>query len=389
MFVAASTVWGQAPKIEPKVKWAAHPLGVDRVVISADGSTAAVLGANEQGAGALKVFQTSDQKVLAASPASSKLSRALAVNSAGDQFAWFVDESAPVLGNLKTGDPIKRLKAPETKFLSGGYLSFTKGGKRLVAIGSSRLVQWELAKTDPPTTLDLKRNVFAFTMFPDADVAIIGHEEGNWRLLFLEERKVLPFDQPTAFEATETAASPDGSRFAARNYEEAAIVWNADPISKVGQLPGTDNLGQGLAFSPDGSLLAAPTAVGAYYTLFQLPGGKQVAELRGLDKFVTDIHFSANGKFVIGGDRQGQVAVWDISTIKIEPAPRVTGRPEFQIRTWVSSDGAYRIEARFVSSTRTAVVLETDDGKTITVPLEKLSRGDQALIRAIASELEE
>lgn len=388
LIISASVLFAQAPKVEPAVKWSAHPLGVDRVAISADGSTAAVLGSNEQGAGSLKVFQTSDQKVLATSRASSKFRRGLAVNIAGTQFAWFSDESAPVLGNLKTGDPIKRLKPPESRFISGGYLAFTNADKKLIAVDSSRLHAWKITDSDPPETLDLKRNVYAFTMFPKADVAIIGHEEGNWRLLFLAERKILPFDQSTTYEALETAASLDGSQFAARNYEDAAIIWNADPIKKVGILPGTANLGQGLAFSPRGDLVAAPTAVGAHYSLFQLPGGKQVAELRGLAKFVTDVHFSANGKYVIGGDRQGTVAIWDISKIAAKPTPKIDGRPEFQIRTWVSADGAYRIEAKFVSATKTAVELLTKEGKQLSVPIEKLSRGDQALIRAIVSELE-
>lgn len=378
-FAMSQTAVGQAPAVAPIAIWPAHALGVDQAVLSADGSIAVALGMNAEGAGSLKWFQVKDQKVITETPASAKISRVLAINARGNRVAWFADEKAPTIANLATAKVDKKLTSPEQAFSRGGYLAFAQDGKQLLAIDNSRLYQWNTETAAAPKLLDLKRIVYAFAAFPKSDRAIIGHEEGNWRLLAIADRTVQAFDQPTSFEALEAAVRKGGEQFVARNYEDSVFVWNVDPLEKAGELSGTANLGRGICFCPSGSHILAPTGQGDTLSLFENPSGKVSAQLTGLGKFITDARFSADGKFVIGGDRQGKVAVWDVSKIvKLE----VT-RPEMRMRTWASIDGGYKIEARFLSATATTVRLERADGTLVEVAINKLSRDDQALIRAI------
>ena len=55
-----------------------------------------------------------------------------------------------------------------------------------------------------------------------------------------------------------------------------------------------------------------------------------------------------------------------------------------ELRTWKSADGKYSVEAEFVELKGNVVVLKTDAGKVIKVPLEKLATADQREARKSA-----
>ena len=46
-----------------------------------------------------------------------------------------------------------------------------------------------------------------------------------------------------------------------------------------------------------------------------------------------------------------------------------------------NSTGQHKVQARLLEFRDSQVVLEKEDGQTVTLPLEKLSRGDQAYVR--------
>ena len=60
-----------------------------------------------------------------------------------------------------------------------------------------------------------------------------------------------------------------------------------------------------------------------------------------------------------------------------------------ETRTWTDSSGQFQIEAEFVKYAQGDLTLKKSDGVTITVPLEKLSRSDQAWLRARLKEMRE
>lgn len=59
------------------------------------------------------------------------------------------------------------------------------------------------------------------------------------------------------------------------------------------------------------------------------------------------------------------------------------------VRTWTTADGLFKVEAEFVSAIQESVELKRkSDGKTITVPLVKLSPADREWISANANKAE-
>lgn len=59
------------------------------------------------------------------------------------------------------------------------------------------------------------------------------------------------------------------------------------------------------------------------------------------------------------------------------------------LRTWTDTTGKFKTKARFVELDGGKVTLETDKGKRITIALEKLSDGDQAMAKKIAAMMTE
>ena len=52
-----------------------------------------------------------------------------------------------------------------------------------------------------------------------------------------------------------------------------------------------------------------------------------------------------------------------------------------QMRTWKDRSGEYEVKAKFISSDKDAVKIETEDGREITIAFDKLSGRDQTYIK--------
>jgi uncharacterized membrane protein YgcG len=58
-----------------------------------------------------------------------------------------------------------------------------------------------------------------------------------------------------------------------------------------------------------------------------------------------------------------------------------------KMRTWTDSTGKYTVKAEFVSADKETVTLQTDAGKTKSIPLARLSLNEQAYIRRMLDSL--
>lgn len=68
-----------------------------------------------------------------------------------------------------------------------------------------------------------------------------------------------------------------------------------------------------------------------------------------------------------------------------QPVPLLAGQPgkESGARRWTDSTGKYTVEAEFVGFKDGKVQLKKEDGKTITVPIDKLSEADQEFMHTL------
>jgi WD40 repeat protein len=105
------------------------------------------------------------------------------------------------------------------------------------------------------------------------------------------------------------AFSPDGTLLAAAG-NDGAVVWNVAErkISRVLQAQGLGNLS--LALSPDGRKLALGRVDGSD-VVYDVTTGKELATFAGTGS-VGDITFSPDGKVVASVSLDGSAAVWDV-----------------------------------------------------------------------------
>jgi WD40 repeat protein len=108
------------------------------------------------------------------------------------------------------------------------------------------------------------------------------------------------------------AYSPDGKLLAGIAASGGVHLWDLASGQEVkGWDTRTEN-GDGIAFSPDGSLLATSGADGA--AVWRSASGELVVRLRGHAGDVPDVAFSPDGTMVATAGEDGTARVWDVST---------------------------------------------------------------------------
>jgi WD40 repeat protein len=108
------------------------------------------------------------------------------------------------------------------------------------------------------------------------------------------------------------AYSPDGRLLAGLAASGGVHLWDLASGQEVrGWQTGTSN-GEGIAFSPDGTLLVTSGADGA--VVWKTASGKPVVRLRGHASDVPEVAFSPDGTMVATAGEDGTARVWDVST---------------------------------------------------------------------------
>lgn len=82
------------------------------------------------------------------------------------------------------------------------------------------------------------------------------------------------------------------------------------------------------------------------------------------------------------GTPAAKIATEKLAALGVDsPPPKGATKPT-AVRTWTDATGGFRVEAEFVGLADGKVQLKRNDGKVITVPLDKLSEADQRFISA-------
>jgi len=116
--------------------------------------------------------------------------------------------------------------------------------------------------------------------------------------------------------------SPDGKLIASMAVKQEVKLWDSVSGELLNTLFGADEFGSSLAFSPDGSILAA-----AYFTqvvLWDLKSGTVIGSLSGqpiddaigYNLGVGKICFSSDGNFLAISNMDGLPTIWDIKELK-------------------------------------------------------------------------
>ena len=220
----------------------------------------------------------------------------------GDEIATFRDEAVHA-----------------TAFSADGKLFAYAGGQITVRDAASHKLVATLPS--PATTLSFS---------PQTNLLASGHDTGVklWNTETWQELRALPDTMhPSLF-------SPDG-RWLLTGATEGFRVWNTQTWQPVGVCAGAPRVRwqtrNAVAFSPDSQFLVtiardgAERNIGYHFRVGRLPGLEELPPLRlnreafGSAAFSSpgSVAFSADGKFVLAGLWDGQLAVWDFATRKV------------------------------------------------------------------------
>jgi hypothetical protein len=265
---------------------------------------------------------------------------ALASSTGLNERAWQGWPGAPAVGTLAAS---VRAGLPGNTFLSTNALGVSPDGSRLLIVdGAGGVREWDLrsgaARTLPAlagyarladTTLfglaispDLTTLAAADTTDVVTQQAATGHQLGDARFSF--GRNLLAYGVPGV------AFSPDGRlvayndsdgkvyllNVATQQQQEILYPSHAPPSY---QASGTD----AFAFSPDGATLAAGTEDGMIY-LWSLRSGELLAALTDPNSSpgnqypdVNALAFGAHGALLVAGNLYGTVSVWSVAARRL------------------------------------------------------------------------
>ncbi len=219
----------------------------------------------------------------------------------GDEIATFRDEAAH-----------------GAAFSADGRLFAYAGGKIIVRDAASRKIIATLPSPATTLSFSLRTNLLAS-----------GHDTGVklWNTETWQELRALPDTMhPSLF-------SPDG-RWLLTGATEGFRVWDTQTWQPVGVCAGAPRVRwqtrNAVAFSPDSQFLvtiAGDGSTGYHFRVWRLPGLEELPSLRlGLGAFGSavfshpgSVAFSVDGRFVLAGLWDGQLAVWDFATRKVVP----------------------------------------------------------------------
>jgi len=225
------------------------------------------------------------------------------------------------LWDVATGTEKRRLDGFGGRY--SGCLAFAPDGSWLAAPAEpSRAVGvWDTATGRQPRRCEAGKYVpQAVALRRDGVLLAAGTDRGAAGVWEVESGKVLLAVPAGRGGLARVHFAPDGRFLAFRHYkgdDNQPRLWDVVGAKPLGRLPGQD-VGRhvGMAFSPDGGLLATIDEA-ASVQLWDLPGGRRHSVLAyaavGRD-WLNSVAFAPDGRLALTGHGDGTVRLWEVAT---------------------------------------------------------------------------
>jgi WD40 repeat protein len=218
------------------------------------------------------------------------------------------------LWSVPDAEPVRNIEHQH----SVNTLTFSPDGETLIAGQSMYGVQLSQV-ADGEALFNVCRSYDSVgASSPDGGLVASGNRDGVLRLWSAADGElVAEFEYPDAGWVTSIVFSPDGETLAAGHFDGIVNLWQVADGTLLHTLePEKGYQGVvGLAFSPDGRLLAIGAREGFedVVTLWEAASGTLVETLHGFDHAVNDLSFSPDGELLAAGANDGLIQVWQVA----------------------------------------------------------------------------
>ncbi len=298
--------------------------GMTCLTMSPDGKILA--GGTEEGG--VRLWQFPQGRVLRTLENPTGYILCVAINPDGKILASGDEGGTVKLWNLPDGSAMNTVKlAPD----SLECLAVSPDGRMLASGGGGgatdhMLRLWRLPDGAFLRTLEGRttRGTTCLAFSPDGQTLTEGHDNGRVQVWHLSRDNISATLKGHGTDVTCLAFSPDGQMLASGSskrpltdifYNDPGIqLWRVSDGSALSKLEGHPGTIEGLAFSPDGMLLASCGGLDdKTVRIWRLPDGSLLQTLTDHICPVTCGVFSPNGQSLATGSSDGTVRVWDLS----------------------------------------------------------------------------
>ncbi len=193
--------------------------------------------------------------------------------------------------------------------LGDAVAAFSPDNRWLAVFADTNVIRcWEIEKSQTP--VDLCRvgdRILSWSIAPDSSRLVTSYRTGAVCIWELSSGKLLLTLEDLHDPVGDAALAPDGKTLATVCHG-AVQVWDLQHLAKVADLSGSLLGFRLVAFSPDGTRLAACTAE-SDIKVWELSHYQEVATLRGHNEWHERLGFTADGDVLISMGYEG-VHLW-------------------------------------------------------------------------------
>jgi WD40 repeat protein/predicted Ser/Thr protein kinase len=296
------------------------------------------------GDGSIQVWDVADRRSVVGFNGHSNAVRAVAYSPDGKRIASAGEDQSVILWDAGSGRKETVLTGHETRVVN---VAFSPDGNWLVSFDQDGwLIRWDVEKRTPQWKVKTMADSGCLTISPDGKwvatprtihESVEGNEvmnfqergfhllesatfSGNGKLMFgvgyaearlLDTRtwQLIAQQQEDDLFSVAAAFAPDSRRMVSGSVDGTVMLWDAEPLRKVGVLDRHAARIKSLAFSPDGETVAS-AGDDKMIALWDVSSRKQIARIGTHATPVYSIAFSPDGRQLVSGEHDRSVRLY-------------------------------------------------------------------------------